>query len=232
MTDEPTVSDVSGAMDAGPIYEPTEAEEPEPADAPGPADLPGPTESDVPAPTESDVPGPTELPIVTDVPPPPAGTDAPPPPAGVLVPTDIAQPLSPEDAEVVSQPAKLMRIASMAKQLLEEVRAAPLDDASRKRMREIYRESIRQLEQTLSPELADELDRLTIPFDSDPPTDAELRVAQGQLVGWLAGLFQGIQATLFVQQMAAQRQLEQMRGVGTLRDPDANDGGPHRTPYL
>jgi hypothetical protein len=150
----------------------------------------------------------------------------------VLVPTDVAQPLSDDDVEAVSQPAKLMRIASMAKQLLEEVRAAPLDDASRKRMSEIYRESIRQLAQTLSPELADELERLTIPFDSDTPSDAELRVAQGQLVGWLAGLFQGIQATLFVQQMAAQRQLEQMRGVGPPRDPTDAGGEIRRTTYL
>jgi hypothetical protein len=152
------------------------------------------------------------------------------PAAGVLVPTDISQPGPPEEVEMVSQPAKLMRIASMAKQLLDEVRAAPLDDASRKRMKEIYHESIRQLEETLSPELAKELDRLAIPFDDGPPSDAELRVAQGQLVGWLAGLFQGIQATLFVQQVATQRQLEQMRG-GPAPDP-AGAMGETRTPYL
>jgi hypothetical protein len=150
-----------------------------------------------------------------------------------LVPAEIAQPGPSEEEEVVSQPAKLMRIASMAKQLLEEVRMAPLDDASRTRMKEIYHESIRQLEGTLSPELAAELDRLAIPFDEGPPTDAELRVAQGQLVGWLAGLFQGIQATLFVQQVATQRQLEQMRGVAQPRGPAGGDnGGEGRTPYL
>ena len=120
----------------------------------------------------------------------------------------------------------------MAKQLLEEVRMAPLDDASRTRMKEIYHESIRQLEATLSPELAQELDRLAIPFDEGAPTDAELRVAQGQLVGWLAGLFQGIQATLFVQQVSTQRQLEQMRGGGPSRDPREANGGEGRTPYL
>src|ERR1035441_3143542 len=92
-----------------------------------------------------------------------------------LVPAEIAQPGPPEEEEVVSQPAKLMRIASMAKQLLEEVRMAPLDDASRTRMKEIYHESIRQLEGTLSPELAAELDRLAIPFDDGPPTHAALR---------------------------------------------------------
>jgi hypothetical protein len=150
-----------------------------------------------------------------------------------LVPAVIAQPEPVEEEEIVSQPAKLMRIASMAKQLLEEVRMAPLDDASRTRMKEIYHESIRQLEGTLSPELATELDRLAIPFDDGPPTDAELRVAQGQLVGWLAGLFQGIQATLFVQQVATQRQLEQMRGVGPAKGPvGGQDGGEGRTPYL
>ena len=149
-----------------------------------------------------------------------------------LVPAVIAQ-RDVEEEEVVSQPAKLMRIASMAKQLLEEVRMAPLDDASRTRMKEIYHESIRQLEGTLSPELATELDRLAIPFDDGPPTDAELRVAQGQLVGWLAGRFQGIQATLFVQQVATQRQLEQMRGVGPAKGPvGGQDGGEGRTPYL
>jgi hypothetical protein len=148
----------------------------------------------------------------------------------VLVPAEIAQ-SDPAEEEVVSQPAKLMRIASMAKQLLEEVRMAPLDDASRTRMKEIYHESIRQLEGTLSPELAAELDRLAIPFDDGPPTDAELRVAQGQLVGWLAGLFQGIQATLFVQQVATQRQLEQMRGAPIGPAETGNSGGG-RTPYL
>ena len=90
-------------------------------------------------------------------------------------------------------------------------------------MKEIYHESIRQLEGTLSPELAQELDRLAIPFDDGAPTDAELRVAQGQLVGWLAGLFQGIQATLFVQQVSTQRQLEQMRGVGAFARPGCQE---------
>jgi hypothetical protein len=149
-----------------------------------------------------------------------------------LVSVEISQPGADEEAEIIAQPAKLMRIASMAKQLLDEVRMAPLDDASRTRMKEIYHESIRQLEGTLSPELAQELDRLAIPFDDGPPTDAELRVAQGQLVGWLAGLFQGIQATLFVQQVATQRQLEQMRGVGPSGDPRGPEGGEGRTPYL
>jgi Protein of unknown function (DUF2587) len=114
--------------------------------------------------------------------------------------------------DLVEQPAKVMRIGTMIKQLLEEVRAAPLDDASRHRLRDIHRHSITELEQGLAPELRDELERLTLPFSEDKiPSDAELRIAQAQLVGWLEGLFHGIQTALFAQQMAARQQLEQMR---------------------
>ncbi|HLS75374.1 MAG TPA: bacterial proteasome activator family protein [Nocardia sp.] len=114
--------------------------------------------------------------------------------------------------DMVEQPAKVMRIGTMIKQLLEEVRAAPLDDASRTRLKEIHRSSVRELEQGLAPELRDELERLTLPFTEEAvPTDAELRIAQAQLVGWLEGLFHGIQTALFAQQMAARAQLEQMR---------------------
>ena len=119
--------------------------------------------------------------------------------------------------DLVEQPAKVMRIGTMIKQLLEEVRAAPLDDASRNRLRDIHRSSIRELEESLAPELREELERLTLPFTEDSaPSDAELRIAQAQLVGWLEGLFHGIQTALFVQQMAARQQLEQMRGQGAL----------------
>ncbi len=114
--------------------------------------------------------------------------------------------------DLVEQPAKVMRIGTMIKQLLEEVRAAPLDDASRNRLREIHATSIAELEDGLAPELRDELDRLTLPFtEGSVPSDAELRIAQAQLVGWLEGLFHGIQTALFAQQMAARAQLEQMR---------------------
>jgi hypothetical protein len=114
--------------------------------------------------------------------------------------------------DLVEQPAKVMRIGTMIKQLLEEVRAAPLDDASRNRLREIHATSVRELEDGLAPELREELDRLALPFTEDAvPSDAELRVAQAQLVGWLEGLFHGIQTALFAQQMAARQQLEQMR---------------------
>ena len=113
----------------------------------------------------------------------------------------------------VEQPAKVMRIGTMIKQLLEEVRAAPLDEAGRVRLREIHQSSIKELEEGLSTDLREELDRLTLPFDEDSvPSEAELRIAQAQLVGWLEGLFHGIQTALFAQQMAARAQLEQMRG--------------------
>ncbi|PRX47944.1 uncharacterized protein DUF2587 [Prauserella shujinwangii] len=114
--------------------------------------------------------------------------------------------------DMVEEPAKVMRIGTMIKQLLEEVRAAPLDDASRNRLREIHETSIKELEQALAPELQDELERLVAPFTADTtPSDAELRIAQAQLVGWLEGLFHGIQTALFAQQMAARVQLEHMR---------------------
>jgi len=114
--------------------------------------------------------------------------------------------------DMVEQPAKVMRIGTMIKQLLEEVRAAPLDEASRARLREIHRSSIKELEAGLAPELREELERLSLPFTEDTiPSDAELRIAQAQLVGWLEGLFHGIQTALFAQQMAARAQLEEMR---------------------
>jgi len=114
--------------------------------------------------------------------------------------------------EMVEQPAKVMRIGTMIKQLLEEVRAAPLDEASRSRLREIYDNSIKELCSGLAPELREELERLSLPFSEDAvPSDAELRIAQAQLVGWLEGLFHGIQTALFAQQMAARAQLEEMR---------------------
>jgi Protein of unknown function (DUF2587) len=114
-------------------------------------------------------------------------------------------------ADLVEHPGKVMRIASMIKQLLEEVRSAPLDDAGRTRLAEIHRRSLSELEDGLAPELVDELERITLPFGDEAPSDAELRIAQAQLVGWLEGLFHGIQAALFAQQMAAQQQLQTMR---------------------
>jgi len=147
----------------------------------------------------------------------------------------------------VEEPAKVMRIGGMVKRLLDEVRDAPLDEAARTRLAEIHERSIRELEDGLSPDLVDELHRITLPFSDDSaPSDAELRVAQAQLVGWLEGLFHGIQTALVAQQMAAQAQLSQMRralppgsgafgpgGPGGPTMPGAQDeesGGERRTP--
>jgi hypothetical protein len=137
-------------------------------------------------------------------------------------------------ADMVEQPAKVMRIGTMIKQLLEEVRAAPLDEASRARLKEIHQSSIKELSSGLAPELRDELARLSLPFSEDSvPSDAELRVAQAQLVGWLEGLFHGIQTALFAQQMAARAQLEEMRrralppGVGGPGPSDSVPSGPY-----
>jgi hypothetical protein len=137
-------------------------------------------------------------------------------------------------SEMVEQPAKVMRIGTMIKQLLEEVRTAPLDDASRNRLRAIHQSSIRELEQGLAPELREELERITLPFSEDvTPSDAELRIAQAQLVGWLEGVFHGIQTALFAQQMAARAQLEEMRrralpgGPSSQGHPERTDGGQY-----
>ena len=112
----------------------------------------------------------------------------------------------------MEQPAKVMRIGSMIRQLLEEVKAAPLDEASRNRLKEIHRASIKELESGLAPELVEELERLSLPFTEEgTPSEGELRIAQAQLVGWLEGLFHGIQTAIYAQQMAARAQLEQMR---------------------
>jgi hypothetical protein len=140
--------------------------------------------------------------------------------------------------ELVEQPAKVMRIGTMIKQLLEEVRAAPLDDASRNRLREIHATSIRELEDGLAPELREELTRLALPLTEETPSDAELRIAQAQLVGWLEGLFHGIQTALFAQQMAARAQLEHMRqgalppGVGPAQAVQGAPGGHATGQYL
>jgi Protein of unknown function (DUF2587) len=143
----------------------------------------------------------------------------------------------PSPTELIEQPAKVMRIGSMIKQLLEEVRTAPLDEAGRVRLAQIHSRSIAELEQGLAPELVEELHRIALPFsETETPSDAELRIAQAQLVGWLEGLFHGIQTALFAQQMAARAQLEQMRralpGPGGLGRPGAGpqqNGPEHQT---
>ena len=115
------------------------------------------------------------------------------------------------DRESVSQPSKLIRIATMVKSMLEEVRQASLDEAGRQRLRQIYDRSLAELSEVLSEDLREELDEVMVPFDEGTPSESELRIAQAQLVGWLEGLFHGIQATMMTQQMMAQQQLEQMR---------------------
>jgi hypothetical protein len=134
-------------------------------------------------------------------------------PAASLQQSDDSAEQSESDlTSLVEQPAKVMRIGSMIRQLLEEVKSAPLDEASRQRLKEIHRRSIKELEAGLAPELVEELERLTLPFTGDQtPSDAELRISQAQLVGWLEGLFHGIQTAIYAQQMAARAQFEQIR---------------------
>ena len=136
-------------------------------------------------------------------------------PAPLLRATTPATPSDADESDLTSlveQPAKVMRIGSMIRQLLEEVKSAPLDDASRQRLMQIHRRSIKELETGLAPELVEELERLTLPFTGDEtPSDAELRISQAQLVGWLEGLFHGIQTAIYAQQMAARAQFEQIR---------------------
>lgn len=150
---------------------------------------------------------------------------------GAIVPNNAPGEDDESDRESVQEPAKVMRIGSMIKQLLEEVRSLDLDAPARERLREIYDRSVTELSAALSDDLADELKRLTLPFTEDEtPTGAELIVAKAQLVGWLEGLFHGIQATLFAQQMAARQQLEQMRhqiGPGAQPGPTPDRPGTY-----
>jgi Bacterial proteasome activator len=150
-------------------------------------------------------------------------------PDEVLSPGQSGEQETPEEgADFISQPAKVMRIGSMVKTLLDEARSAPLDEAGRARLKEIYETSIHELSGALSPDLGNELGRMAPPFDGGVPSESELRIAQAQLVGWLEGLFHGIQASLFAQQAAAAAQLERMRerslnpgGEGASTDPRA-----------
>jgi hypothetical protein len=133
----------------------------------------------------------------------------------------------PSPADLVEHPAKVMRIGSMVKQLLEEVRSAPLDDRGRARLADIHNRSLAELEDGLAPELVEELERISLPFKDEQPSDAELRIAQAQLVGWLEGLFHGIQTALVAQQMAAQAQLQQMRALPPGMQRPGAQGQPH-----
>jgi hypothetical protein len=133
--------------------------------------------------------------------------------------------------DLVEQPAKVMRIGTMIRTLLDEVKTAPLDEASRQRLKEIHRSSIKELEAGLAPELIEELERLTLPFSEDgTPSDSELRIAQAQLVGWLEGLFHGIQTTMYAQQMLARAQFEQMRKALPPGATPPHGAGEHQEP--
>ena len=141
---------------------------------------------------------------------------------------------------LVEQPAKVMRIGRMVQQLLEEVKSAPVDEPGRKRLATVLHTSIKELKDGLAPELDEELDRLIQPFDESTPTESELRIAQAQLVGWLEGLFHGIQTAIYAQQMAARSQLEQMRralppgmhGHPGQQDDDGQEPGAQGGMYL
>ena len=145
-------------------------------------------------------------------------------PQGSQVPGQAAEGDDEPLTELVEEPAKVMRIGSMIRMLLEEVKAAPVDEAGRTRLAGVLRTSIGELKEGLAPELGDELDRLIEPFSEETPSESELRIAQAQLVGWLEGLFHGIQTAIYAQQMAARAQLEQMRRA---LPPGAMPHGPH-----
>lgn len=147
----------------------------------------------------------------------------------IVVHSGSDEPEEEERSRIVEEPAKVMRIGTMIKQLLDEVRQAPLDERSRARLREIYETSVRELSEGLSPDLREELDRLVSPFSEDVvPSDAELRIAQAQLVGWLEGLFHGIQAALFAQQAAARAQLDEIRRRGLPPSSGSDEGDGSR----
>lgn len=163
--------------------------------------------------------------------------NTPPEPPDVEIERPEVEVVDPDDAgdtepaidETIDHPAKVMRIGAMMKQLLDELRSAELDEPSRDRLRDIYDRSVGELGSALSPDLRDELGRLALPFGGDAtPSSSELQIAKAQLVGWLEGLVQGMQAMLFAQQMAAQQQLQSMRGeigAGEM-PPDGPDARP------
>jgi len=135
------------------------------------------------------------------------------------------QTVEPEIVEsAITQPTKLIRIASMTRAMLEEVRQAPLDEAGRKRLLAVYTRTLEELKEVLSDDLREELDDVFLPLTSQIPSESELRIAQAQLVGWLEGLFHGIQASLWTQQMAAQAQLQEVRSRKSLEAPDVSAG--------
>ena len=143
---------------------------------------------------------------------------------------EVAAALSPgapqAQTETISEPAKLLRIVSMVRELLEETRQTSIDERGRTHLRQIYERSLGELKDVLSPDLQQELEALSIPMEG-VPSESEIRVAQAQLVGWLEGLFHGIQAAMWTQQMAARAQFDEMRRRGLpAGDPEQVQGGP------
>ena len=130
---------------------------------------------------------------------------------------------APENDDDVTQPTKLIRIASMTRAMLDEARQAPLDEGGRERMAEVHARSVAELKDVLSPELQAEFAEIMVPLNSEGASEAELRVAQAQLIGWLEGLFHGIQASLWSQQMAAQTQLAEMQRRALGKSPAPSD---------
>jgi hypothetical protein len=167
---------------------------------------------------------------VTQSDPPPADPSGDAAVSGALTPEVLDQRDDEAVGEQVARPTKLIRIASMVRSLLDEARRAPLDDAGRRALKEIHERSVHELDEILSPDLQKELDEVTLPFSGDTPSESELRIAQAQLVGWLEGLFHGIQATLFTQQMQAQQQFEQMRGRRNPLELGGGGGDPRQSP--
>jgi hypothetical protein len=159
----------------------------------------------------------------------PSDVEVLPPPDGEQPPPDGEEG---SEREAVTQPSKLIRIATMVKSMLEEVRQASLDEAGRQRLRQIHERSVAELSEVLSEDLREELDEVMPPFDERTPSDSELRIAQAQLVGWLEGLFHGIQATMMTQQMMAQQQLEQMRRRALPSGQQPQGPGMNPTGYL
>ena len=146
--------------------------------------------------------------------------------AGVIPTTSGSQ-------ETITEPAKLLRIASMVRELLEETRQAPLDEDGRRRLADVYQRSVEELGESISGDLREELAALAPPVD-EVPSESEIRIAQAQLVGWLEGLFHGIQAAMFAQQAAARAQFEELRrrGLPGPQEPPSTDGSQRSGQYL
>ena len=147
-------------------------------------------------------------------------------PEGTPIRAEVVPSPAGEPEPAIRQPTKLIRIASMTRAMLEEVRQAPLDEAGRQRILKVHDRSLDELRDVLSDELLEEFNQVFVPLGSPTPTEAELRIAQAQLIGWLEGLFHGIQASLFSQQVAAQTQLAEMQQRGQPKGKEGEERYP------